>query len=140
MNDTIFHKILSREIPAQIVGENDGALAFMDVTPAVPGHVLVIPKHAQGASIYDTTPEAMAPVWRLVHTMAPVVARAMGADGFNLIMNNGEASGQRVFYPHVHIIPRYRDDGLRHWPKIERSTEDIAADAQKIRAALVSHA
>ena len=137
MNDeTIFQKILKKEVPADIVAEDDGALAFMDVTPVSPGHVLVIPKGKTGQNLYDTDTDAMAPVWRMVQSIAPRVARALGADGFNIIMNNKAAAGQRVFSPHVHIIPRFEADGLKSWPKIERRAEEISADAAKIRDAL----
>lgn len=138
MEPTVFHKILTGDIPAQIVAQNDGALAFMDITPIAPGHVIVIPKRAAGQNIYDTTADELAPVWALVQTLGPAVARAADAQGFNVIMNNKEAAGQRVFYPHVHIIPRREGDGLGPWPHMERSSDDIARDADRIRAALAS--
>lgn len=134
--ETIFHKILKREVPSEIIYEDDGVLAFMDITPNTRGHVLVIPKAETGEHLADTSESAMAPVWRAVHRIAPRIAEVMGAQGFNVKMNNGYAAGQRVFSPHVHIIPRFDADGLEPWPKIERSMAEIAADAAKIRTAL----
>ncbi len=134
--ETIFQKILKHEVPSEVVYEDDGALAFMDIVPNARGHVLVIPKGETGENLTDTDETAMAPVWRAVHHIAPRIIEAVEAAGFNVIMNNGHAAGQRVFSPHVHIVPRFDGDGLEPWPKIERSVEEIAADAVIIRAAL----
>ncbi len=134
--ETVFHKILKKEIPAEVLYEDDDVLVFMDITPASIGHALAIPKNAEGKNLYEVSAEVMAPVWRVVHEMGPKIAEAVGATGFTVVMNNNESSGQTVFYPHVHMIPRHSEDGLRDWPKLERSTDEIASDAEKIRSIL----
>ncbi len=134
--ETVFHKILKKEIPAEVLYEDDDVLVFMDITPASIGHALAIPKSNGGKNLYDTQAEVMAPVWRVVNEMGPKIADAVGATGFTVVMNNNEASGQTVFYPHVHMIPRHDADGLRDWPKLTRSFEEIGLDAKKIRSVL----
>jgi histidine triad (HIT) family protein len=134
--DTVFNKILNKEIPAEVLYEDEDVLVFMDITPASIGHALAIPKKAEGNNLYDVSAEVMAPVWRVANELGPKIADAVGATGFTVVMNNNEASGQTVFYPHVHMIPRHDADGLRAWPKLDRSFEEIGSDAKKIRSIL----
>ena len=133
MEQTIFHKVLSGEVPCHKVYESDAVLAFLDIMPCAVGHTLVISKTVDGANMMDTSPGSLAEVFEAAHRLAPMIARAVGADGFNVIMNNGAAAGQVVMYPHVHIIPRREGDGLKHWPKIERTQEQLAQDAVQIK-------
>ena len=136
MEETLFHKIVKKEIPASIVYEDDDVLAFMDIMPAAIGHTLVIPKKAEGANYFEIDEDTMVPVFKAIGRIAPAVVEAVGAEGFVLSMNNGEAAGQTVMYPHVHIIPRSKGDGMEPWGKIGRSTEEIAGDAEMIRKKL----
>lgn len=132
MEVTVFHKILAGELPAEVVYEDDGVLAFMDITPVTPGHVLVIGKHVEGENMYSSPIGSLHKVFEAVHKLGPQVAKAVGADGFTVVMNNGEASGQTVFYPHVHILPLKQGE-YRPLPKLDRSAEEIASDAELIR-------
>jgi len=100
---TIFGKILRREIPADIVYEDEQCLAFRDVNPQAPTHVLVIPKR-EIDRLSSAQPEDQA---LLGHMMlaAGKIARQLGvADAFRLVINNGEAAGQTVFHLHLHIL------------------------------------
>lgn len=114
MQETIFTKILSREVPAEIVYETPEVLAFLDIRPDNPGHTLVIPKKPS-VNLLDIDPAAWAQVTEAVRVLAPILKEAVGADGINLMMNNGEAAGQLVAHTHVHLIPRFKDDGYTHW-------------------------
>ncbi len=136
MEQTIFHKILEGVVPCHKVYESDTVLAFLDIAPCTVGHTLVIPKTAEGANMMETSPGSLSSVFDVVHRIAPAIVRAVGADGFNLAMNNGSMTGQAVMYPHVHIIPRRAGDGLEPWPKIARTQEELAHDAQQIQSAL----
>lgn len=113
MSDCIFCKIVEKEIPATIVYEDEHTLAFMDIAPIVKGHVLVIPK-----THYDPITETPDEVIARLHTVAKRVAQAqidgVGADGVNIMQNNGAAAGQEVPHIHIHVIPRFNDDG-HHW-------------------------
>ncbi len=101
--ETIFSKIINREIPADIVFEDDLCLAFRDVNPQAPTHILVIPKKPI-AKLSDTEPQDQSLLGHLLLT-ATRVAKSEGiADSFRLVVNNGEGAGQTVFHLHVHIL------------------------------------
>lgn len=100
---TIFGKVISREIPAQIVYEDEQCLAFRDINPQAPTHVLIIPKK-EIPRLIDATEEDGA---LLGHMMiaAGKVARELGVgDAFRLVVNNGADAGQSVFHLHMHIL------------------------------------
>ncbi len=113
MSDCIFCKIVAKEIPATIVYEDDDVLVFMDIGPIVKGHALVISKKH-----YDPVTETPDQIVSKLHLTAKRIANAqmngLEADGVNIMQNNGSASGQEVPHIHVHVIPRYSDDG-HHW-------------------------
>ena len=103
MTETIFGKIINREIPADIVYEDDKCLAFRDVNPQAPVHILVIPKKTISmlTEAEQTDTELLG---HLLH-IAGKIARDEGyGDAFRLIINNGEGAGQTVFHLHVHLL------------------------------------
>ncbi len=103
MADTIFSKIINREIPADIVYEDELCLAFRDVNPQAPVHILVIPKKPI-ARMIDATDEDETLLGHL-YLSANKIARQEGIeDAFRLVVNNGEGVGQSVFHLHVHIL------------------------------------
>ncbi len=103
MSDTIFARIIKREIPADIVYEDDTCLAFRDVTPQAPVHILLIPKKGI-AKLTDSTTEDQVLLGHLM-LMAKVVAEQEGiGDAFRLVVNNGSQVGQTVFHLHLHIL------------------------------------
>ena len=103
MSDTIFGKIINREIPATIVYEDDQCLAFRDVNPQAPMHILVIPKKPI-PKVVDATAEDQALLGHLL-LKAGEIAKAEGyGDAFRLVVNNGAGAGQTVFHLHVHIL------------------------------------
>ena len=103
MTDTIFSKIIEKAIPADIVYEDELCLAFRDVNPQAPVHILVIPKKPI-PRIIDATEEDQSLLGHL-HLIANKVARLEGVeDAFRLVVNNGEGVGQSVFHLHTHIL------------------------------------
>jgi histidine triad (HIT) family protein len=109
----IFEKIVNREIPATIVYEDDDTLAFMDIGPIIKGHTLVIPKTCY--ELVTGTPDAvLAKLMLVCKRIAAAQVKGLGADGVNIIQNNGTASGQVVPHIHFHVIPRFNGDG-HHW-------------------------
>jgi histidine triad (HIT) family protein len=114
MNDCVFCKIVTGEIPSQKIYENEHCVAFLDIHPINRGHALVIPK-GHHANIYETPQETFAEVMRTVQFLAPKVKEAVGAQGINIGINNDAAAGQLVYHLHVHIIPRWSDDGHMSW-------------------------
>ncbi len=135
MEDSIFTKIIKREIPAEILYEDGLTLAFLDIAPVSPGHTLVIPKK-QIKNIFDTDDATLAAVMQTVRKIAPAVRDAVGADGLNVHSNHGAAAGQVVFHLHFHLIPRFKDDGFIMWPHTEYKEAEAKELAEKIRSKL----
>lgn len=110
-NDTIFGKIIRKEIPADIVYEDDLCLAFRDIQPVAPTHIVLIPKqHIPQISLAQESDQAL-----LGHLMltAKKVAEQLGlSNGYRLVINNGEQGGQTVYHLHVHIL----GDRALQWP------------------------
>ncbi|MHA7816297.1 MAG: histidine triad nucleotide-binding protein [Pseudohaliea sp.] len=103
MSDTVFGKIVAGEIPAEFIYEDEHCVAIHDINPQAPVHVLVIPRKAI-AKLSDAEEEDGELLGQLM-LAAGRVARQLGvADGFRLIVNNGESAGQTVFHLHLHII------------------------------------
>jgi histidine triad (HIT) family protein len=101
--DTIFSKIIRREIPANIVYEDDLALAFTDVHPQAPVHILVIPKKPI-PQLADAEPEDQAVLGHLLLVAKQVATAAGLTNGYRLVVNNGADAGQTVFHLHLHIL------------------------------------
>ncbi|MDH6059630.1 histidine triad nucleotide-binding protein [Chrysosporum bergii ANA360D] len=101
--DTIFSKIIRREIPADIVYEDDLALAFKDIYPQAPVHILVIPKKPI-VKLADAEPEDQALLGHLLLTAQRVAAGAGLNNGYRLVINNGADGGQTVYHLHLHIL------------------------------------
>jgi histidine triad (HIT) family protein len=110
----IFCKIVHGSIPSAKLLETDHAIAFLDINPVNRGHVLLVPK-AHHATLADLPEDLAAETARLVPRLARAIQGATGADGLNLIVNNGQAAGQTVFHGHWHLIPRFLDDAV-DWP------------------------
>jgi histidine triad (HIT) family protein len=112
MSETIFSKIIRREIPADIVFENDDVLGFRDVNPQAPVHVLFIPKQPL-ATLNDATPEQAALLGKLLLAAADYARQEGFAEqGYRTVINCNEDGGQTVFHIHVHLLAGRR----LHWP------------------------
>jgi histidine triad (HIT) family protein len=107
----VFCKIIAVEIPAAVVFENDAVVAFLDVGPLARGHLLVAPREH-----YARLSMMPAPIFAQIATVIPSIGRALlevtGAEGFNLLANDGSVAGQVVPHVHFHFIPRRSADGL----------------------------
>lgn len=135
MEDTIFDKILRREIPAEIVYEDEETLAFLDIAPNNPGHTLVIPK-SSSRNIFTISEESWLAVMKTVRRLAPLVRDAVGAQGVNIAMNNEAAANQEVLYTHLHIIPRFPGDNVLRFVKKDYKEGEMREVAEKIRSAV----
>lgn len=134
-DNNIFAKILRGEIPSHRVYEDENTVAFMDVMPQAPGHVLVIPK-SPSRNILDADPAVLATLVPVVQKVARAVSRAFDADGVFIAQFNEPAAGQTVFHLHFHVIPRHENSSLRpHGGKMEDGAV-LAENAEKIREAL----
>jgi histidine triad (HIT) family protein len=131
----IFAKILRGEIPSHRVYEDDHTVAFMDVMPQAPGHVLVVPK-APSRNILDADPAALSQAIAVVQKIANAVQDAFDADGVFVCQFNEPAAGQTVFHLHFHVIPRHEGVALKPHSGTMEDGAVLAANAEKIRAEL----
>lgn len=132
--DNIFAKILKGEIPSHKVFEDDDTYAFMDVMPQSRGHVLVIPR-AGSRNLLDADPQVLGNLVVKTQAVARAVKKAMNADGVRIAQFNESAAGQTVFHLHFHVIPMYEGIALKPHSGDMADGEELAADADKIRAA-----
>ena len=110
--DCIFCAISTRQASASVVFEDNVCLAFMDLYPMVPGHLLVVPKmHAANLSELDEVTGMH--VFRIAQRMAAAVrGSGLRCEGINLFLAEGEAAGQDVFHVHLHVVPRFQGDEI----------------------------
>ncbi len=132
MEDCIFCNILTGSIPSHRVYEDEYTYAFLDIHPVHEGHTLVIPKvHAE--DVFDASSEDWSRTMHTVHMLAPKIKEATSADGINIIVNNKRPAGQLVDHVHVHIVPRFANDGLVGFPQHDATPETLASVANDIR-------
>lgn len=134
--DCTFCRIVAGESPAHVVLDDDVAVAFLDVRPLFPGHVLVVPRDHH-RTLIDLPPGQVGPFFERVRALAAAVPAATGGDGTFVAMNN--VVSQSVPHLHAHVVPRRPRDGLRgfFWPRSRYDDEAHAAGvAAAVRAAL----
>ena len=134
-----FCAIVAGRAEASVVHQDETVVAFMDLHPVTPGHLLVVPReHAVGLEDLDGATSAH--VWSVGHDMARALRRSgMRSEGINIFLCDGEVAFQTVFHFHLHVIPRYAGDGWTlkaESPERERSLLD--SDAQAIKDAIAS--
>jgi histidine triad (HIT) family protein len=133
---SLFSRIVSGEIPAHKVFEDQETLAFMDINPAARGHTLVISK-AEYPDLLTLPPEILAAATRTVQRVGLALQAALKPDGINIIQNNGAAAGQEIFHYHVHIIPRWEGDtAVRLWKPQSADQDELRELAAKIGGAM----
>ncbi len=132
-SDCLFCGIVAGDVPAQIVDSAEHTVAFMDISPATRGHVLVVPR-AHAADLMDISDEDLERTMLAARRLARKIDAALEPDGFNLLNSCGPAAWQTIFHFHVHVIPRYDDDPLKlPWIPHEADSDQVAAVAEKIR-------
>ncbi len=121
----LFCKIVRGEIPSSSVLETEDALAFLDINPVNLGHVLLVRK-PHHPSLIDLPDSIAAHTASLFPRLCRAVQAATGADGYNVIVNNGRAAGQTVDHGHWHLIPRFVDDPVDWpWPHSDYSGDEL---------------
>ena len=136
MSDCVFCKIVAGQIPSTKVHEDESTLAFMDIGEVNPGHVLVTVKpHVE--NIYGLDNALAAAVFQTAARVARALKKAYSPEGVTLYQANGPAAGQTVYHFHLHLVPRYAQDGMRlTWPTKNPPREQLEANAAKLRAAM----
>ncbi|BAK46731.1 MAG: HIT family protein [Eubacterium sp.] len=109
-DNCIFCKLANGEIPTRSIYQDDTFNVILDADPATKGHALILPKDHY-ANLFELPDEVAAKAFVLAKKLAAVMKERLHADGFNLVQNNGEIAGQTVFHFHLHLIPRYENDG-----------------------------
>ena len=109
-DNCIFCKIINGEIPSHVLYEDEQFKVILDVNPATKGHALILPKEHY-ANLYELPEETAEDAMKLAQRMMRKMTEKLDCDGFNIVQNNGEAAGQTVFHFHMHLIPRYKNDG-----------------------------
>jgi histidine triad (HIT) family protein len=133
--NNLFAKILRGELPSYKVYEDDKALAFLDIMPRAPGHVLVLPK-SPARNILDVAPDDLAHIIKVAQRIAKVSVDLFGADGVTLQQFSESAGGQVVFHLHVHVIPRKEGIALKPPASVKEVPEVLKEQAAKLAAAL----
>lgn len=132
-DNCIFCKIANGEIPSRTVYEDESFRAILDLGPATPGHTLILPKeHADGlADLPDNIAAKVLPVAKKIATR---LKEKLSCDGLNLVQNNGATAGQTVMHFHLHLIPRYENDGQKIlWNPTEPTAEELDEVFAKIQ-------
>lgn len=132
-DNNIFAKILRGEIPSHRVYEDDHTVAFMDVMPQAPGHLLVVPK-SPSRNMLDADPAVLANTVQVVQKLARAAQEAFEADGITIMQFNEPAAGQTVFHLHFHVIPRHEGQPLKPHSGQMEDGEILKANAEKVRA------
>lgn len=132
----IFCKIVAKQIPATLVYEDADTLAFMDLGQVNPGHVLVATK-GHAANVFELDDAQAAAVFRTTARIARAVRAAFQPEGVTLFQANGKAALQSVFHFHLHVLPRWENDGMSlAWPAKNPPREKLEEYGAKVRAAL----
>jgi histidine triad (HIT) family protein len=132
----VFCSIVAGESPCSPVHEDGRVLAFMDINPATPGHLLVVPKR-HAAYLADLDPADGAALFATAQRLATAVRDGMDAAGVNLFLADGEVAGQEVFHVHLHVLPRRPGDGFGVRAQFEHPERAVLEQhADLIRAAL----
>jgi histidine triad (HIT) family protein len=134
MSECLFCKIAAKEIPAEIVYEDEHAVGFLDVNPIAPGHTLVVPKR-HAATLRDLPEELAGPVFRAVGRIARMLVRGLAPDGISYGINEGAVTGQTIEHLHIHLAPRFANDGGKSFHSIVHNPprDDLATIAERIR-------
>ncbi len=114
--DCIFCKIIKGEIPCSKVFEDEKFFAFLDIGPVNRGHTLVIPKKHY-KNLLDMPEDELKGYIETIQKVSKAIIKAVNADGISINMSNEPAAGQVVMHAHFHLIPRFKNDGLKLWPQ-----------------------
>ena len=128
----IFCKIANGEIPSRTLYEDNDFRVILDLAPATKGHALILPK-SHFKNLYEVSDDLATKVLPLAKKMATTMTEKLGCDGFNLVQNNNEIAGQTIYHFHMHLVPRYVDDGQKLVMKPnEVSAEELDAIKEQI--------
>jgi histidine triad (HIT) family protein len=136
VDDCVFCKIIDGQLPSMKIDEDDSTLTFMDIHPLSSGHCLVVPKH-HAATIFDADVRDLEAAMVTAKRVALAIQEALQPDGLNVLQANGAAAFQSVPHFHLHLIPRWANDGKGFdWKEMPGNREVIMKMGERIRSAL----
>jgi histidine triad (HIT) family protein len=130
MNDCLFCKIIAKQVPANIVYEDEQTIAFLDIFPVSKGHMLIVPKE-HAVTLHLNSRNSTLAIMETAHKLARPAMEALDASGYNLGMNCGIDAGQEIMHTHLHFMPRYSGQS-RSFTKTKTSREELAEVAALI--------
>ena len=132
-SNCIFCKIANGEIPSRTIEETEMFRVVLDVGPATKGHALILPKEHY-KNLYDLPEEIAAEAIKMAKKVVLKMKEKLGCDGVNIVQNNEEAAGQTVFHFHMHVIPRYKEDGqVIGWKPGQPTAEEMDAVLEMLK-------
>ncbi len=132
-SNCIFCKLANGEFATNSIYEDDKFNVILDNGPATKGHCLILPKEHY-ANLFELPEDTAADAMKLAKKLAKGIMEKLSADGLNLVQNNGEAAGQTVNHFHLHIIPRYKDDGQHIlWNPTSPEADELKALCEKLK-------
>ena len=132
MDNCVFCKIVSGDIPSFRVYEDEECIAVLDINPASPGHTLVIPR-VHRKDLTELSVQEIAHAFSVAKLLGERQMERLGADGFNLVQNNGAAAGQTVLHFHIHVIPRYAGGPqIAAWKQTEPDPQHLREIAERL--------
>jgi len=136
MSDCIFCKILNGDIPSATIYEDEEFKAILDRFPANEGHVLILPKE-HSANIFEIDPQLAGRLFTLATKIAREMKHTLGFEHMNVMQNNGTVAGQTVYHFHLHLIPRYENDGITiAYQPMDLTDEQISDMRKKLELSL----
>ena len=131
--DCIFCMIAAGDIPSCTIYEDEDVRVILDLGPASKGHALILPKeHFDDVCSLDA--QVAAKILPLAARIGEAMKKSLGCAGFNLVQNNGKAAGQTVFHFHMHVIPRYKEDGqVIGWKPETLTGEELEAVCELLK-------
>ncbi len=132
-DDCIFCKLANGVIPTNSIYEDDDFKVILDAGPATKGHALILPKEHY-SDIYELPDDIAGKAFILAKKLATHNTARLKADGFNIVQNNGETAGQTVFHFHLHLIPRFKDDGQKiGWKPGKPDDQELKETAELLK-------
>ena len=135
-DECIFCKIVKGDIPCAKIYEDGKVIAFLDIAPANKGHALVVTKNHY-ETLFDVPDEELGMVLLAAKKVARAQSGALGSEGFNVLMNNKKVAGQLVAHAHMHVIPRFKGDGIKlNWMAKKYNDKEVDESKEKIKSFL----
>ena len=133
MTDCIFCRIIKGEIPSAKIYESNDVISFLDIAPANKGHALVMPKQHY-ESFADVPKKITDEMIDVIKKIGAAQKKAIGSGGFNILLNDAKIAGQEIPHSHMHIIPRFANDGLKFiWPQKKYAEGELNQYLEKIK-------